>query len=140
MPSRSTLSTALVAAATAAALVSALWGLRVVVPALDDWRAAYGPLSEDLRDDPVGHFLGFDDAVWEALSRAVGQGDRYAVVASGDGRFEIGNYAAYRLLPAVRVSDPEHADVVVYYGVEPPPDTGCTTLGADVCVVRRERS
>jgi hypothetical protein len=136
--SLSTLGRALAAAATAGALVSALWGASVVVPALDDWRGPYGPLTEDLRDDPVGHFLGFDDAVWEALRRSVGRGDRYAVVAAGEARFEVRNYAAYTLLPAVQVSDPGKADVVIYYGVASS-DPECTAVGRDVCVVRRER-
>ena len=119
--------------------MSALWGARVVVPALDDWRGPYGPLTEDLRDDPVGHFLGFDDAVWESLRRSVGRGDRYAVVAAGEAPFEVLNYAAYTLLPAVQVSDPRRADVVIYYGVASPP-AGCRVVGPDVCLVRRERS
>ena len=119
--------------------MSALWGASVVAPALDDWRGPYGPLTEDLRDDPVGHFLGFDDAVWESLRRSVGRADRYAVVAAGGTRFEVLNYAAYTLLPAVQVSDPERADVVIYYGVAAPyPE--CTVVGPDVCVARRERS
>ena len=136
--SRSTLSRALAAAATAGALVSALWGASVVVPALDDWRGPYGPLTEDLRDDPVGHFLGFDDAVWESLRRSVGGGDRYAVVTAGEARFEVLNYAAYTFLPAVQVSDPGEADVVIYYEVDSP-DPECTAVGPDVCVIRRER-
>ena len=137
--SRSALSRALVVAATTGALASALWGASVVVPALDDWRGPYGPLTEDLRDDPVGHFLGFDDAVWQSLRRSVGVGDRYAVVTAGEARFEVRNYAAYTLLPAVQVSDPAEADVVIHYGVAPPRPE-CTTVGPDVCIVRRERS
>ena len=136
---RGALRRALAAAAIAGALASALWGARVVVPALDDWRGPYGPLTEDLRDDPVGHFLGFDDAVWESLRRSVGRGDRYAVVAEGETRFEVRNYAAYTLLPAVQVSDPGDADVVIYYDVASR-DPECTTVGPDVCVVRRKRS
>ena len=31
----------------------------------------------------------------------------------GDGQHEIRNYAAYSLLPAIQVADPEEADVVV---------------------------
>ena len=136
--SRGALSRALAAAVTAAALVSVLWGASLVVPALDDWRGPYGPLTEDLRDDPVGLFLGFDDAVWESLRRSVGRGDRYTVVTAGEARFEVLNYAAYTLLPAVQVSDPGDADVVIYYEVASP-DPECATVGPDVCVVRRER-
>lgn len=136
--SRGALRRALAAAAIAGALTSALWGARVVVPALDDWRGPYGPLTEDLRDDPVGHFLGFDDAVWESLRRSVGRGDRYAVVAEGETRFEVRNYASYTLLPAVQVSDPSDADVVIYYDVASR-HPECTHVGPDVCVVRRKR-
>ena len=125
---------ALVAAASLAALVSALWGAWIGVSELDDWRREYGTLPPSLRDDPVALFLGYDDGVWETLRRSVDKGDRYAIVAVGEGRFEVRNYAAYTLLPAIQVSSPALADVVVYYGVEPP--AGCVVLGRDVCVER----
>jgi hypothetical protein len=111
----------------------------VGLPDLDGWRKPYGPLPGSLRDDPVGHFLGYDVRVWEALRRSIRRGDRYAVVARGEGRFEVRNYAAYALLPAIQVAEIADADVVVYYETEPP-GPGCTPVGSEVCIVRREGS
>jgi hypothetical protein len=117
-----------------AALASALVGGWFTVRTLDDWRTTYGQLEPELRDDPVALFLGFDDATWEALARVVGEADRYAVVATGERRFEVRNYAAYRLLPAIQVARPRDADVVVYYATAGPGD--CRQVGKEACVVR----
>ena len=133
---RATLSRLLAVSASLAALVSAYRGLEVAVPRLDDGRAFWAALAPELRDDPVADLYGFGEPVWVELRRSVGKGDRYAIVAEGDGQHEIRNYAAYSLLPAIQVADPEEADVVVYYAV-PPPDAGCEPVGKDVCVVRR---
>jgi hypothetical protein len=133
---RATLSRLLAVSASLAALVSAYRGLEVGIPRLDDGRAFWATLAPELRDDPVADLYGFGEPVWIELRSSVGKGDRYAIVAEGDGQHEIRNYAAYSLLPAIQVADPEEADVVVYYAV-PPPDTGCEPVGKDVCVVRR---
>ena len=93
-------------------------------------------MPPELSDDPVAHLYGFGEPVWIELRDSVGEGDRYAVVAEGDGQHEIRNYAAYSLLPGIQVSDPADADIVIYYGV-PPPATGCVPVGKDVCIVRR---
>ena len=133
-PVRARAGHALAMLAAAAALVSSLGGAAVAVRKLDDWRTTYGDLEPQLRDDPVALFLGFDDATWEALARMLGEGDRYAVVAWGERRFEVRNYAAYRLLPAIQVARPRDADVVVYYATAAP--DGCIRVGKEACVVR----
>ena len=131
-------SAVLVVAACVAALVSVLGSAWAGIPKLDDWRGPYGPLTDELRDDPVALFLGFDVASWDALERALGKGDRYLVVAAGPARFEVTNYAAYRLLPAIQVAREADADVVVYYG-ETAEAARCTRIGAEACIRRRER-
>ena len=127
-------------AACAAALASAFGGAWVGIPKLDDWRKDYGTLTPALRDDPVALFLGFDVESWDALQRALRKGDRYLVVARGPTRFEVRNYAAYALLPAVQVTEEENADVVVYYAGAETPAGRCTRIGTEVCIDRRERS
>jgi hypothetical protein len=127
---------ALAMAASVAALASAFMGAKAGVPRLDDARDYWNAVDSSVRDDPVAHLYGFGEPLWVELQGAVGAGDRYAVIAEGDGQHEIRNYAGYRLLPAIQVSDPIDADVVVFYGVEPPA-TGCVSLGEDVCIVRR---
>jgi hypothetical protein len=128
---------AVVLVAALAALGSALHGGWLTARKLDDWRTTYGDLPPAIRDDPVGVFLGFDEATWEALADRLGAGDRYAIVASGEGRFEARNYAAYRLLPAVQVLQPADADVVVHFRPARRP-RGCTPVGQDACVVPAE--
>jgi hypothetical protein len=128
---------ALVVIAAVAALASALLGGWYAARKLDDWRTTYGELPPGIRDDPVALFLGYDDATWEELGRVLGRGDRYAVVASGEGRFEVSNYAAYRLLPAIEVPRAQDADVVVHFRPAAAPP-GCAPVGKDACIVRRE--
>jgi len=117
------------------ALVSAYSGLKTSLPRLDDTRVFWDALAPALRDDPVADLYGFGEPVWIELRNSVGPGDRYAVVAEGDGQHEIRNYAGYSLLPAIQVSDPADADVVIYYGVTAPGE-GCVSVGEDVCVSR----
>lgn len=130
---------ALLVVAASGALLSAFGGAWIGVQELDDWRQTYTGVPESLRDDPVGLFLGFDVESWDALRRALHKGDRYAVVAQGPTRFEVRNYAAYALLPAIQVTPEQDADVVVYYGRDPPAER-CVRIGKEVCIVRRETS
>ena len=132
---RAVLSRALAVSASLAALVSAFWGLKIGLPRLDDTRQFWNELAPSLRDDPVADLYGFGEPVWVELRRSVGAGDRYAVIAEGDGQHEIRNYAAYSLLPAIQVRDPADADVVIYYSVAAPAE-GCLSVGKEVCVVR----
>ena len=125
--------------ASAAALASALGGAWVGVPKLDEWRKDYGVLPPSLRDDPVALFLGFDVESWNALQRSLRKGDRYVIVARGPTRFEVRNYAAYALLPAIQVLSEEDANIVVYYGTDAP-GAQCTRIGDEVCLLRREGS
>jgi hypothetical protein len=124
-----------VIAASAAALLSALGGAWVGLQELDDARPHYENLPASLRDDPVGLYLGYDVATWDALGRTLGRGDRYAVVARGPGRHEVRNYAAYALLPAIQVLPDEDPDVVVHYGRARGAD-GCVRVGEEACIVR----
>lgn len=135
---RAVLARLAVAATVVLALVSALVGARVLLPRLDDTHAYWAALDPSLRDDPVADLYGWGEDRWERLRQSVGRGDRYAVVAEGDGQHETRNYAAYTLLPAIQVRDPADADVVVYYEVEPPSGSDCETIGAGVCIVRRQ--
>ena len=128
-------SRALATSASLAALLAAFMGLHISLPRLDDGRGFWGALAPSLRNDPVADLYGFGEPVWVELRRSVRAGDRYAVVAEGDGQHEIRNYAAYSLLPAVQVRDPEDANVVIYYDVASPPD-GCVPVREGVCVVR----
>lgn len=124
--------------ACAVAALSVVAGLRWVAPTLDGWKDDYGTLSPSGREDAVPRSLGFDPGVWSRLRREVlAAGDRYAVVASGVDRFEVRNYAAYALLPAIQVSDATKASVIVFYGSEPPRGTACTPVGEGACVARR---
>jgi hypothetical protein len=132
-------SAVVVRAACVAVLASVLGSAWVGIPKLDDWRTRYGPLTPELRDDPVALFLGFDVESWDALQRALGERERYLVVAQGPTRFEVRNYAAYALLPAIQVATQEDADVVVYYGTAAS-EASCTRIAAEVCIRRRERS
>jgi hypothetical protein len=118
------------------AVASAVGGSWVGTRQLDGWRKDYGVLPPSLRDDPVALFLGFDVESWDALQRTLRRGDRYRVVARGPTRFEVRNYAAYALLPAVQVTASEEADVVVYYGPGAPAGR-CMRIGEEVCIERR---
>ena len=50
------------------------------------------------------------------------------------------NYAAYVLLPAIQVPDPEEATVVLYWATPPPAGAACAPLAANVCLERRGRA
>jgi len=108
-----------------------------VIPRLDETRTYWTALDPRVRDDPVAELYGFGEETWRNLRRAIGPGDRYSVVAEGEGQYEIRNYASYRLLPAIMVRDPEEADVVVYWDVVPPKGQECEPMGKGVCAVRR---
>ena len=84
----------------------------------------------------MADLYGLGEPRWVEL-RHRSDGDRYAVVADGDGQHEIRNYAAYSLLPAIQVTDPADADVVIYYAVHHQPRL--RPRRKDVCVVRRTR-
>jgi len=126
----------LVVVVIATALLSAVAGARVLIPELEDWRAGFG--DEALRDNAAARALGFDPAAWEFLDGEVRSSDRYAIVTANPSPFEVRNFAAYWLLPAVRVVDPRRADVVVYVDDVAPRDAYCFEGRQHVCVVRRE--
>ena len=130
-----TLSRVLGLGALLGTLLSAVLGFWFGTPSLDNWRRDHGFLPE-LRDDPVARLLGFDIESWDALQETLRRGDRYRVVARGPTRFEVRNYAAYALLPAVQVRTNEEADVVVYFGAGAPVGR-CTRIGEEVCIERR---
>jgi hypothetical protein len=132
------LRSAVLALASAAALASAVWSTHAVLPVLEDWSDYYGPRDQAAREQEIELSLGFDVEVWERLRRSVRAGDRYAVVADGLDQHEVRNYAAYSLLPAIQVADVADANVVVYYATDPPPESPCTRIGGNVCVLRRE--
>lgn len=136
---RTRAATVVALAAAVAALASAVAGLRPVLSTLDDQRRDVLALPKTLRDDPVGLYLGLDTEGWRRLETAVGRGDRYAIVSGRPEQHEVRNYAAYSLLPAIQVSDPEAADAVLYYGAEPPPGVECARIGRLLCLAERER-
>jgi hypothetical protein len=116
--------------------VSVAVGLRGVVPLLEAWKDEYGTLSPPARDDVTARAIGLDPRVWRLLRARVRNGDRFAVVASGAERFDVRNYAAYQLLPAIQVSDAGRASIVVYYKTKPPPGVRCEPMASHVCVAR----
>jgi hypothetical protein len=121
----------------AAALVSAIGSARVVVPQLDAWRKTYSEYEPERRELEVLHSLGFEPETWERLGREFREGDRYYVAATVPYEHEIRNYAGYALLPAVRATDIESANVVVYWQLEPPVGQRCEDVGQEVCVLRK---
>ncbi len=116
----------------------AAWGLWVTVQRLEDGVRYSDGLASLAPADPVAIVQGYDDGTWRSIRAAVGRGDRFAVVAEGDSQYDIRNYAMYTLLPAIHVSDPAQANVVIYYDV-PAPAHGCTPVGKGVCLVRTSR-
>jgi hypothetical protein len=118
--------------------VSAVQGARVVVAELDAWRKTYSELEPERREQEPLLSLGFEAETWERLERALRPGDRYLVRAKVPYQHEIRNYAGYALLPSVLVADPQKADAIVYWQLEPPAGRPCAEVGRDVCVVRRE--
>jgi hypothetical protein len=129
-----------VALACAVAVLSVVVGLRSAVPHLAAWKRDYGALSESGRTDLVARSLGFDPRIWNRLRIQIRRDDRYVIVASGISRFEVRNYAAYTLLPAIQVSERGTASVVIFYETVPPRGVPCTPVGRRVCVTRPPRS
>jgi hypothetical protein len=120
-----------------AALVSAVGGARDVVPQLDEWRETYSAYEPERRELEALRSLGFEAKTWERLRRNLREGDRYYVAAIVPYQHEVRNYAGYALLPAVRATDIESANVVVYWQLDPPTGSSCVDVGQDVCVLRR---
>jgi hypothetical protein len=120
------------------ALVSAVAGIRVVVPELNEWRMTYSELEPERRELEPLLSLGFEVDTWRRLRQALRPGDRYLVLAEVPYEHEIRNYAGYALLPSVLVAKPQDADAVVYWQLDPPAGRPCVDIGPDVCVVRRE--
>lgn len=130
-------STLAVIAVSGAALLIGANGCWIAIQELDDWRASFEDLPASVRADPVPRFLGLDAESWKALQHEVGEGDRYAVVASDSARVEVRHYAAYALLPAIQVTPDQDPDVVVYYGRRRQGEL-CLRIGREVCIVRRD--
>ena len=126
------------ATCVAVALAASVWSTWIGVPRLADARGYWSNVDAGLRDDPVADIYGLGEPLFEALEQSIRPEDRFLIVADAPEQHEVRNYAAYRLLPAVQVSDAGRADVVVYYKVEPP-ETGCAPLAKDVCLVRTTR-
>ena len=129
-----------VAVVAAAILLTAVWNAYVAIERMGDAREEYGPLSAAERENQIEQALGFDSAVWDGIRRSVNPDDRFFVVSDAFEQHEVRNYAAYALLPAIQVSDPEEATVVVYWANAPPAGTACERLAANVCVERRGRA
>jgi hypothetical protein len=132
-------SAAIVAAACAAAITSALGGARIVQVDLEGWRERYGAMEPSEREGEVARSIGLDVSAWERLRRLVGVGDRYAIVASVPEQHEVRNYASYLLLPAIQVAEVADANVVIYYAPDSPLEPGCIRIGR-MCLVRLEAS
>jgi hypothetical protein len=122
--------------ACAAFVTSIVVGLRWTIPHLETWRDNYGALSESGREDIVARSLGFEPRVWDRLRAQIEDGDRYVIVASGIHRFEVRNYAAYALLPAIQVSEPRTASILIFYETVPPRGVRCAPVGRRVCIAR----
>jgi hypothetical protein len=126
--------------ACATAVLSVAVGLHGAVPLLEEWKDEYGPVSHSAREAAAASSVGLDSRVWSQLRSHVRTGDRFAVVASGVERFDVRNYAAYELLPAIQVSDPVRASIVVYYKTEPPRGVRCEPVAPYMCIVRPTNS
>ena len=136
---RAALGSGLAIAASVAALASAVWSLTVGLPQLGHARTYWEGVPPRVRPDPVALLFGYGDpTTWRTLRAIVGKGDRFALVATGDTHYDIGNYANYALLPAVHVVDPARANVVIYYRPSPSP-RDCRSVGKEFCIVVRER-
>jgi hypothetical protein len=133
-------SSVLVAAAAAAALVSAVWGAHVGINRMDVARDYYAALEPAERENEIELSLGFDSELWDEIRRSVRSDDRFIVVSDAFEQHEVRNYTGYSLLPAIQVSDIEDATVVLYYENEPPAGSRCAPLGKNVCVERRDGS
>ena len=107
------------------------------MPQLDAWRETYAAQEPERRELEALLSLGFEVDTWERLRRSLREGDRYYVAAAVPYQHEIRNYAGYALLPAVRATDVENANVVVYWQLDPPAGQPCVDVGQDVCVLRR---
>jgi hypothetical protein len=125
-----------VVGASVAALCVAACGLLVTVQRLEDGVRYWDGVASVAPADPVALVQGYDDGTWRKIRATVGRGDRFAVVAEGDGQYDVRNYAMYTLLPAIHVLDPGQANVVIYYDV-PAPSRGCRPMGRGVCLVRK---
>ncbi len=137
------------AALAAVALVSAAVSAPRTWDHMSEQRDRYGAMSDAEAEDWAATYHELDAAPFEGFARAVGRGDRYYVhTPRGD---EIGffdeagvarTWAAFRLLPAIQVDDPAHADKIVAYRADPR-DLGLEyssislVRGGTVAVVRR---
>jgi hypothetical protein len=129
-----------VSVVAAAVLLSAIWNAYLAIENMDRARDQYTELTTAEREQEVERSLGFDLATWNAIRRAVGEDDRFAVVSDAPEQHEVRNYAAYVLLPAIQVPDPEEATVVLYWATPPPAGAACEPLAANVCLERRGRA
>jgi hypothetical protein len=134
------LGAAIASLASVAALASAVWGVKVVLPQLDGWRDYYGARDPVAREHEIELSLGFDVDEWERLRSSLGAGDRYVVVADGLNQHEVRNYAAYSLLPAIQVGEIGEANVVVYYATDSATEPSCARIGPNICIARRAAS
>jgi hypothetical protein len=119
------LSTAIVAAATVLALVSAWHSGRHMWHRLDqDYRTYSGYTDLQRRHAPLS-VLQLDGAVFDWYAKYVDRGDRvyYQVLPSGLGTMDLPTAVrfagSFYLLPAVQVTDPRKATVVVSFMADP---------------------
>lgn len=134
----------MIAVAIAALVVSTGLTAGPLWDQLGTYRDLYGPLSASDRERTAGTLNAFDAASWDELRARVHRGDRYAVIGqpetSQDATTEnlvARTYASFWLLPAVQVSSPRNADVLVYFKPPtPPPGAECFPSPRPVCVRR----
>ena len=124
-------------AVACAALVSAVWGAYRSLERMDRARDYYASLEPEEREQEIELSLGFDHALWRRIREAVSADDRFAVVSDAPEQHEVRNYAAYALLPAIQVSAPEDATVVIHWKSPVPAGSACRPLGSNVCLERR---
>jgi hypothetical protein len=136
-PRRARVGLAVVAAAV---LLSSIWNASLVLERMNAAREHHAAFTSAEREEAIERALGFDVAVWGEIRQAVGANDRFLVVSDAFEQHEVRNYAGYLLLPAIQVSDPEDATVVLYWATAPPRDSACVRLADDVCLERRGRA
>jgi hypothetical protein len=82
-------SSVLVAAAAAAALVSAVWGAHVGINRMDVARDYYAALEPAERENEIELSLGFDSELWDEIRRSVRSDDRFIVVSDAFEQHEV---------------------------------------------------
>jgi len=105
-----------------------------------DFHTDYAGLSADQRESSIVAAAGLRIPTWEFVRQNVHATDRYIVRTparlGGGFRRHVQTFAGYWLLPAVAVTSPRRAEVVVYLGLRAPNHAVCRESPEIACVQR----